>query len=120
MRVEVRLFATLQRFLPPDGRDGAAVLDLPDGSTVSDVLTRLGIPPDMPWVALLNGEDAPGERSLAPGDQLTLFPPLAGGQAAPSLASSTCLPAVAAVGRPAAISISESISAPISSTTPLT
>ena len=79
MRVEVRLFATLAAFLPPDGLAGAAVLDLPEGSTVADVPTRLGIPPDMPWVALLNGDDAPGERPLAPGDQLALFPPLAGG-----------------------------------------
>ena len=50
MRVEVRLFATLAAFLPPDGRAGAAVLDLPEGSIVADVPTRLGIPPDMPWV----------------------------------------------------------------------
>jgi len=66
-------------FLPSDSRDGTAVLDLPEGSTVADVPIRLGIPPDMPRVVLLNGDDAPGERPLAPGDQLALFPPLAGG-----------------------------------------
>ena len=79
MRVEIRLFATLAAFLPPDSRAGAAVLDLPEGSTVAEVPRRLGIPPDMPWVALVNGDDAPGDRALASGDRLALFPPLAGG-----------------------------------------
>lgn len=79
MRVEIRLFATLAPFLPRDARDGTAVLDLPEGSTVADVPIRLGIPPDTPWVALVNGDGAPGDRRLAPGDQLALFPPLAGG-----------------------------------------
>ena len=79
MRVEVRLFATLTQFLPSDGRDGAAVLEIPDGSTVTEVARRLGIPPDLARVVLVNGRDAGAEAPLTARDVVTIFPPLAGG-----------------------------------------
>jgi len=79
VRVEVRLFATLVPFLPPDSHDGAAVLEIPEGSTVHDVVRRLGIPADLERVTLLNGGDSAPDARLHPGDVLTVFPPLAGG-----------------------------------------
>ncbi len=79
MRVEVRLFANLAAFLPPHGRDGVAELEIPDGSTVADVTHRLGMPPDLARVVLVNGHDAVSEAPLAPRDVVTIFPPLAGG-----------------------------------------
>ena len=79
MRVEVRLFATLASFLPPESHHGAAVLDLPDGSTVRDVVRRLGIPADIERVSLVNGRDSVPETRLHPDDVVTLFPPLMGG-----------------------------------------
>ena len=79
MRVEVRLFATLLTFLPPESHDGAAILDLPEGSTVRDVVHRLGIPVDLERVSLVNGGDSSPETALHPGDVVTLFPPLMGG-----------------------------------------
>jgi sulfur carrier protein ThiS len=79
VRIEVRLFATLEPFLPPDSRDGAALLEVPEGSTVHDVVRRLGIPADLERVTLLNGGDSAPDARLRPGDVLTVFPPLAGG-----------------------------------------
>ncbi len=79
MRVEVRLFATLAAFLPPHGRDGVAELELPEGSTVADVAQRLGIPPGLARVVLVNGRDIGSDASLAARDVVTIFPPLAGG-----------------------------------------
>jgi molybdopterin synthase sulfur carrier subunit len=79
VRVEVRLFATLTAFLPPDSREGAAQLDVPDGSTVGDVIRRLGIPADLERVALVNGGGDVADRALRSGDVVTVFPPLAGG-----------------------------------------
>jgi sulfur carrier protein ThiS len=79
LRVEVRLFATLTPFLPPSSREGAATLDVPESSTVRDVLQGLGIPPDLDRVTLVNGGDATPERRLRPGDVVTVFPPLSGG-----------------------------------------
>jgi molybdopterin converting factor small subunit len=80
VRVEVRLFATLRQYLPPDGRDGSAVVDVPDGSSARDVARRLGIPLDLERVMLVNGRDADPDRPLAPHDVITLFPPLVGGR----------------------------------------
>jgi sulfur-carrier protein len=79
VRVEVRLFATLAAFLPPDSRDGAAELEIPEGSTVTEVTRRLGIPPDFTRVVLVNGRDLGSEAPLAARDVVTIFPPLAGG-----------------------------------------
>lgn len=79
MTIEIRLFATLAEFLPPHSRSGTATLDVPDGASVGDVIAVLGIPPALPCVVLVNGQDAETDRGLAPGDVVSLFPPLAGG-----------------------------------------
>jgi molybdopterin converting factor small subunit len=79
VRIEVRLFANLAAFLPPHGHDGVAELEIPDGSTVTEVTHRLGIPHDLARVVLVNGRDADSEARLAPRDVVTIFPPLAGG-----------------------------------------
>ena len=55
------------------------MLDLPDGRTVADVARQLGIPADLARVVLVNGRDAAPEQPLAPGDVVSIFPPLAGG-----------------------------------------
>jgi molybdopterin synthase sulfur carrier subunit len=80
VKVEAQLFATLVPFLPSGARDGAAVIDLPDGSTLADLVRALGIPPAMSHVALVNGVECEGDRRLQQGDVVTLFPPLAGGR----------------------------------------
>jgi molybdopterin converting factor small subunit len=79
VRIEVRLFANLAAFLPPHGRDGVAELEIPEGSTVTEVTHHLGIPPDLARVVLVNGRDADAEARLAPRDVVTIFPPLSGG-----------------------------------------
>ena len=78
MRVEVRLFAILARYLPND-HAGATFLDVADGNTVADVARSLGIPDDLSRIVLVNGRDAGEDWRLADGDVITLFPPLAGG-----------------------------------------
>jgi sulfur carrier protein ThiS len=81
VKVEVRLFATLVVFLPPVSREGVVTLDVPAGSTVRDVMQHLGIPADLERVSLVNGGDAAPEHALTQGDVVTVFPPLAGGEA---------------------------------------
>lgn len=80
MRVEVRLFATLASYLPVGGRDGAAVVDVPDGTTLRELIQQLGFPPDLERVVLVNGEEASADRPLQERDVVTVFPPLAGGR----------------------------------------
>jgi sulfur carrier protein ThiS len=82
VRVGVTLFATLGAFRPPGtSAEHPVVLELPAGSTVAGLVTVLGIPSGMPYIALVNGEEAPDGRALDDGDAVTLFPPLAGGAA---------------------------------------
>ncbi|RMG75171.1 MAG: MoaD/ThiS family protein [Nitrospirae bacterium] len=74
MKVKVKLFATLQRY-------GASeqTLELPEGSTVQDVIERLNIPKDIPLLRILNAVHVKPEQPLKDGDTLALFPPIAGG-----------------------------------------
>lgn len=78
MKVEVRLFATLALLLPPS-RHGEVIVDVPVGTTVADLVSRLAIPERLQHVALVNGDDAGDDRRLEEGDVVDLFPPLAGG-----------------------------------------
>jgi molybdopterin converting factor small subunit len=46
---------------------------------VRDVIELLEIPNDLSCLTVINGRDASPEQLLAPGDVLSMFPPLAGG-----------------------------------------
>ena len=84
MRVEVRLFASLRDKLP-DAPRGRAPLDLPDGASLQDLLEHLDVPARQAQMVLVNGLQMPRDvaarraRSLAEGDVIAIFPPLAGG-----------------------------------------
>jgi molybdopterin converting factor small subunit len=82
VRIEVELFATLAAYLPTGATGGPAVVDIPEQSTVDDLCRALGIPASLASIVLVNGHDAGADRTLADGDVVTLFPPLAGGVAA--------------------------------------
>jgi sulfur-carrier protein len=79
MKVEVRLFATLRPYLPPGAQGDAITFDMPEGATVRDVVELLKIPGEVDCLTVVNGRDATPELVLAPGDEVTMFPPLAGG-----------------------------------------
>jgi len=80
MHIEVRLFASLRKKLPPGSPRGHCTLDLPDGTTIGGVLTHLQIPRASAQMVLLNGEhDKNFRRVLHEGDVLSVFPPVAGG-----------------------------------------
>lgn len=80
MTVRVQLFATLAAYSPSGRADGgAASVEVPEGTTVEELAARLGIPADVPRLALVNGREVEPTHRLAPGDEVTLYPPLAGG-----------------------------------------
>lgn len=74
IKVEVRLFATFR-----EGRDNKYSLELPEGSTILDVLNILKINVEEVSIAFLNGTDGDVSRKLSDGDVLSLFPPVGGG-----------------------------------------
>ena len=87
MNIRVKLYALLDKYLPPGASQGAtgneADLDVANGATVSEVLDGLDLPPEVRHLVLINGNFvAPGERKtkkLAEDDHLAVWPPVAGG-----------------------------------------
>lgn len=79
MIVAVRAFATLTAFLPPSDIPGQAGLDVQEGATVRDIVEALAIPSGLPWLILVNGQEALPAQVLEAGDVVTLIPPLVGG-----------------------------------------
>jgi molybdopterin converting factor small subunit len=79
MNVEVRLYAGL---CDVPGRPAGAVLSvpLPEGATLVDLFSRLGIQPDLVHLTIVNGRILHNRAArLADGDRVALFPPVGGG-----------------------------------------
>jgi molybdopterin synthase sulfur carrier subunit len=74
MNVKVKLFASLRAFGPDE-----QVVELPDGTTIEDVVQILRIPGTIRLLRIVNGEHRPADHILTNGDDLALFPPIAGG-----------------------------------------
>jgi molybdopterin converting factor small subunit len=79
VKVEVCLFATLGRYLPPGVAGDRVTLEVPDRTTVGQVMTSLHIPDNLDRLQVVNGRDAAPGYILKDGDVLSAFPPLAGG-----------------------------------------
>ncbi|MBC7225334.1 MAG: MoaD/ThiS family protein [Anaerolineae bacterium] len=79
MHVRVRVFATLSRYVP-DLRPGTFLdLELPEGATILDLIQRLRLPVEEVKVAFVNGRSRPFDWPLQEGDEVGLFPAIAGG-----------------------------------------
>jgi molybdopterin converting factor small subunit len=79
MVVQVKLFATLRKYMPPGASGDSVTVDVPDGATVADLVARLGIPLDHARMAVARGEQLDLDAPLPAGVEINLFPPLAGG-----------------------------------------
>ena len=80
MKIQLRLFASLRQKLPPGSSAGQCDLELPDRTTIGEVLERIDIPPASAQMVLVNGDQGRDlDRILNHGDVLSIFPPLAGG-----------------------------------------
>lgn len=85
MKIVFKLYASLTDYLPEKGRDQrhAVDLDVPDGTTITHVIERFGLPRKLVHLVLVNGVYvAPESRAtttLREGDALAVWPPVAGG-----------------------------------------
>jgi molybdopterin synthase sulfur carrier subunit len=79
MKVELRLYASLSRYLPEKMDGNSCVLEIKPGTSVRKMLEALNIPPEAPKIIFLNGIHARGEEVLKDGDRVGAFPPVAGG-----------------------------------------
>jgi molybdopterin converting factor small subunit len=74
MKVKIRLYATLRKFGPDE-----QMVEMPEDATVGDAVKTLNLPEKMPLLKIVNGEHRPPEYPLKDGDELAIFPPIAGG-----------------------------------------
>lgn len=83
MKLTIKLFATLADHLPPGARDNQAEIEVAEGLSVAEVIGDLALPPALTHLVLVNGVFVPPEgrveRHLMAGDQLAIWPPIAGG-----------------------------------------
>lgn len=83
MQIRLALFATLTGYLP-ESADASTdskherTIDLPDGTSIGQVIASLGLP-DEPRVVFVDGRHAADDHVLASGERLAIFPPVAGG-----------------------------------------
>lgn len=85
MKVTVKLFAMLQRYAPEEtaGPDPSAgrpfEVELPEPSTIADLLAHLGIPDREVKVTFVDGRARAPIFRLSPGAEVGIFPPIGGG-----------------------------------------
>jgi molybdopterin synthase sulfur carrier subunit len=79
VHIEVKLYATMRRYQPNLPRGRALPLEIPTDVTVAWVVQRLGIPDNVPLVAMVNSAVCALDCALSDGDTLSLFPPVTGG-----------------------------------------
>ncbi|MBK9021132.1 MAG: MoaD/ThiS family protein [Sulfuritalea sp.] len=82
--VTFKLFATLQDYLPPEGKKTNALsLELAEETTVDQLIKRFSLPEKLVHLVLIDGTFVPPSeragRILRDGETLAIWPPVAGG-----------------------------------------
>ena len=78
MKIKVKVFATLRKHAPGES-SAAQEVELAEGATVADALAQLKIPKSEVAFVFVNSPRQELDKPLAAGDELGVFPPIAGG-----------------------------------------
>jgi molybdopterin converting factor small subunit len=79
VRVTVTCFGAMREYLPATADGNHAALDLPDGSTVGDLVDALGAPRRLVHALLVDEVQGDLAHGLHEGAAVTLMPPFSGG-----------------------------------------
>ena len=79
MKVHVKLIATYQRLLPVGTKGNTIEITVPNGTSISQVLSHYGVPLDESSVIVLNGLTVDLSTPVSEGDMVTAFSAIAGG-----------------------------------------
>ena len=84
MKITLKLYAMLSRYLPPGTKDNQIDIEVEDNATPASVLAKYMVPPENCHLVLINGVFvAPGQRELHQlneNDAVAVWPPIAGGR----------------------------------------
>jgi molybdopterin synthase sulfur carrier subunit len=79
VQVRVKLFASLCRYSSDAGPGIPFEVEVPEGATAADLVDRLKLPREEVKVFFVNGRARPIEWPLKAGDDVGIFPLVAGG-----------------------------------------
>jgi len=79
MKVKVRFYATLSRYNPEGKGDNPFTVELKTDSTVSDLLDHLEVPKGEVKQVFIRHKARQLDYQLQDGEQVAVFPPVAGG-----------------------------------------
>ena len=79
IKVKVRAYAMLRSHLPGLPLGSSALIETQQGCSAGDLLDRLGIPRTQTKSLFVNGLKQDFGYVLKDGDELAVFPPIAGG-----------------------------------------
>ncbi len=79
MPLQIRLFATLRRFVPGYDPHRGLVLDIAPGTPVARVIAELGLPPEEVTLILVDGVHRQPDFQLQNDERVAFFPPIGGG-----------------------------------------
>lgn len=77
MHVTVKLYGNLKRYLP--GKKDTAEMEIDEGTTITKLLARLGVPEGDVWMSAVNDTVVDETTVLHQGDLLEVFEPVGGG-----------------------------------------
>jgi sulfur carrier protein ThiS len=83
MLITLKLFANLGDYLPTGSKGNWAEIEVDSDEPVAAIIERLALPQKWVHLVLVNGvyltPEERGSHCLEPGDQLAVWPPIAGG-----------------------------------------
>jgi len=79
IKIEVRVFATLRRYLPDLGIGEAKTIELAEGTTFRELCDHLALPFDEVKIIMRNGIQTEMDEILADGDRIAYIPAVGGG-----------------------------------------
>ncbi|UCF56763.1 MAG: MoaD/ThiS family protein [Deltaproteobacteria bacterium] len=79
IRVNVKLFVTLRKYIPDYDPEKGINVDMKEGSTIKDLIETLGLPPNEASVIFINGISKKTTDHIKDGCHIKIFTPLAGG-----------------------------------------
>ncbi len=83
MKITFKLFATLSDYLPPERQGNILPIEVPEGTSIMDIVNKFQLPVKLVHLVLVNGKYIKAEERdtyhLKEDDVLAIWPPVAGG-----------------------------------------